>query len=269
MTDSHLVYALHDNTKTTAEVVLLLLRFLVTHLLLWLASLLILHLLLLLVSRVPAGSVRVTRVVVIAQWVCGLIDRLSVLWMLWLVVVATKLWLLAVSAKINVHPTLILLSSVLQPKLLTDLFNPWLDLLDVSRAVVTLANDHMQVRLSLLTSISNPLLQDLLCLFDILTVEVNGICRDLTNSVVFSEDEFGSLLVEGIGLCGVLLALFAQSMRLCAIAARVCCLRLRREMLTLTLLLASCISQAIVFSLRAGRWTVVESCLKLGRSDRL
>jgi hypothetical protein len=66
------------------------------------------------------------------------------------------------------------------------------------------------------------------------------------------------LLVVLVGFGGVLLALLAQAVRFTAVAALVGLLRLRREMLLLSLLFTCEISEAIVLLLSIGRRAMVE-----------
>lgn len=98
--------------------------------------------------------------------------------------------------ELDVHPALVRFGVVLQSQFLTDLFDFRFDLLHMTRAVVSLAYDDVKVVLAGLLRISYPLLQDLLCFFYILPVEVDGVTADLPLCVVLAEDEFGSLFVD-------------------------------------------------------------------------
>jgi hypothetical protein len=97
-----------------------------------------------------------------------------------------------------------------------------------------------------------------LILFDKLAVQVDSVARDFSYGVVLAEDELGGLLVVLVGFGCVRLALLRQLFRLVAVAALVCMLRLRGEVLVLALLFASKIAEAIVFALRILRRAVVE-----------
>jgi hypothetical protein len=113
--------------------------------------------------------------------------------------------------------------------------------------VVSLADDHVQVRLAVLLGVANALLEDLLGLFDELAVKINGVAVDFADGVVFAEDELGGLLVVLVGFGGVRLALLRQLFRASAIAALVGLLRLRGEVLVLALLFTSEVAEAVVF----------------------
>ena len=251
---------LHDNTDLDAAdldpVVLLVLRLLVSHLMLGLVVLLllllttVLHLLLL--ARVAARH-RVRSSVV----------RLAVLRMLRLVLVVVVVvrhlrrsvaaWL-----QLDVHATFVVLSVVLQAEFAADLLDARLDLLHVVRGVVSLADDHVEVRLAVLLGVADALLEDLLGFFDELAVQVDSITVDFADGVVFAEDELGGLLVVLVGFGCVRLALLRQLFRPGAVAALVGLLRLRGKMLVLALLFTSKVAEAVVFLLGITAGSVVE-----------
>jgi hypothetical protein len=253
---------LHDNTDLDAAdldaVVLVLFRVLVSHLLLWLVLLLlllstILHILLL--ARVSAR-----------HGVGSSVVRLAVLRMLRLLGVVVIRHLrrsVASGLQFDVHATFVVLGVVLQSKFAADLLDARLDLLHMVDGVVSLADDHVEMRLSVLLGVADALLEDLLGLLDKLAVQIDGVARDFSYSVVFAEDELGGLLVVLVGFGCVRLALLRQLFRLVAVAALVGMLRLRGKMLVLALLFASKIAQAIVFALRISRRAVVEGCKAL------
>lgn len=250
---------LHDNTDLDAAdldpVVLLVVRLLVSHLLLGLVVLLlllptVLHMLLL--ARVT------TR-----HWVRSSVVRLAVLRMLRLVLVAVvevrhlrrsiAAWL-----QLDVDATFVVLSVVLQSKFAAHLLNARLDLLHVVRGVVSLADDHVEVRLAVLLGVANTLLEDLLGFFDELAVQVDRVAIDFSNSIVFAEDELGGLLVVLVGFGCVRLALLRQLFRPGAITALVSLLRLRGEVLVLALLFTGKVAEAVVFALGITVGSVVE-----------
>ena len=103
------------------------------------------------------------------------------------------------SLEINIHPSFVLFGSVLETQFLAYLLDSGFDFLDVVHGVVSLAHNpiysdsnqppghqlpllpptpsntamenlHMQMRLSVLLCISNPLFQNLFCFFHKLTV---------------------------------------------------------------------------------------------------
>jgi hypothetical protein len=149
--------------------------------------------------------------------------------------------------QLDVHATLVVLSVVLQAEFAANLLDARLDLLHVVHGVVSLADDHVQVRLAVLLGVANALLEDLLGLFDELAVKINGVAVDFADGVVFAEDELGGLLVVLVGFGGVRLALLRQLFRASAIAALVGLLRLRGEVLVLALLFTSEVAEAVVF----------------------
>jgi uncharacterized membrane protein YedE/YeeE len=249
--------SLHDNTNLDAadldSVVLLVFRLLVLHLLLWLVLLLltaVLHLLLL--ARVATRH-RVRSSVV----------RLAVLCVLRLVLVAVvKVRHLRRSVagwlQLDVHATLVLLSVILQSEFAADLLNARLDLLHVVHGMVSLADDHVEVRLAVLLGVANALLKNLLGFFDELAVQVDSVAGDFAHGIVLTENELRGLLVVFVGFGGMRLALLRQLARPAAIAALVGLLGLRGEMLVLTLLFTSEIAEAVVLLLRITTWSVIE-----------
>lgn len=251
---------LHDNTDLDAAdldaVVLLVVRLLVSHLLLWLVVLLllllpaVLHLLLL--ARVSAR-----------HGVRSVVVRLAVLCVLRLVLVAVVVVRhlrrsIAARLQLDVHATFVVLRVVLQSKFAADLLDARLDLLHVAGGVVSLADDHVEVRLSALLGVANALLEDLLGFFHELAVQVDGVAVDSAHGVVLAEDELGGLLVVLVGFGCVRLALLRQLLRAAAVAALVGLLRLCSEVLVLALLFTSEVAQAVVFALRITGRSVVE-----------
>jgi hypothetical protein len=187
--------------------------------------------------------------------------RLAVLRMLRLLVVVVTGHLrrsVASGLQFDVHAPFVLLGVVLQSKFAADLLHARLNLLHMIDGVVSLADDHVEMRLSVLLGVADALLEDLLGLFDKLAVQVDSVAGDFSYSVVFAEDELRGLLVVLVGFGCVRLALLRQLFRLAAVAALVGMLRLRGEVLVLALLFTSKIAQAIVFALGILRRAVVE-----------
>jgi hypothetical protein len=258
---------LHDNTDLDPAdldtVVLVLFRVLVSHLLLWLVLLLLLSAILLsLLLPVVLHLLLLARVSA-RHGVGSSMVRLAVLRMLRLVLlVVVELRHLrrsiAGGLQFDVHATFVVLGVVLQSKFAADLLHARLDLLHMVDGVVSLADDHVKMRLSVLLGVADALLEDLLGLFDKLAVQVDSVARDFAYGVVFAKDELGGLLVVLVGFGCVRLALLRQLFCLAAVAALVGVLRLRGEMLVLALLFASQIAEAVVFALRILRRAVVE-----------
>lgn len=124
--------------------------------------------------------------------------------------------------EIDVYPTLIRLRRILQPQLATHLLDPWLDFLDMVRAVVALADNHMQMHLPARLGVLDARFENVLGLLDELPVQVDRVVGNAARGVVFAEDVFGRLLVVGVHLSAVLFALVGESFGLGAIAALVC-----------------------------------------------
>ena len=165
---------------------------------------------------------------------------------------------IAARLQLDVHATLVVLSVVLQAKFTADLLDARLNLLHVVDGVVSLADDHVQVRLAVLLGVADALLEDLLGLFDELAVQVDGVAVDFADGVVFAEDELGGLLIVLVGFGCVCFALLRQLFRPAAVTALVGLLRLRGKVLVLALLFTSEVAQAVVFALRIGVGSMVE-----------
>ena len=76
--------------------------------------------------------------------------------------IVDMLHLYLAASQVDINSTFIRLSMILQPKLLTDLFDSWFDLLDVPGAVVALADNNMQMRLAPASRSLDSLLEDIL-----------------------------------------------------------------------------------------------------------
>jgi len=173
----------------------------------------ILHLLLL--ARIATSRLRITVVRVPTHWVCTFIMRLAVVLMLWLmmllVVVRRHLWrsslLLSTSSawlEFDEHPAFVVFGVVLKAEFLTYRFDFWLDLLDVTGAVIAFADNYVQVILACALRVAYSLLQDFLCLLNVLAVQVYRVAGYFAYCIVFPEDELRSLFVVAIGCSCVL-----------------------------------------------------------------
>lgn len=152
----------------------------------------------------------------------------------------------------DVHATFVVLGVVLQSKFAADLFHTRLDLLYMVHRVVSLADDHVEVRLSILLGVADALLENLLGFFDKLAVQVDGVAVDFANSIVLAENVLGGLLVVLVGFRCVRFALLRQFLRATAVAALVSLLRLRGKVLVLALLFTSKITKTVVLALGIG-----------------
>ena len=104
--------------------------------------------------------------------------------------------------------------------------------------MVPLSNDDVQVVLAGLLCIADSLFQDLLRLFYVLAVEVDGVACYFSLSVVFAEDELGGLLVVVVCFGCMLFGLLAEVVSSTAVTAFVCLACFGGEVLMLALLLA-------------------------------
>jgi hypothetical protein len=128
------------------------------------------------------------------------------------------------AGQINIHSSFVGLGLVIQSHLLTNLFNPRFDLLNVLWTVVALTHDNMEMGLSLRLRSAYPCLQNLLCLFNELAVKIYGVSGHAVGGVVLAEYELRGLAVVLIHLCSVLLPFLAQFMGAPPITALVCLL---------------------------------------------
>jgi hypothetical protein len=265
--------SLHDNTNLDAAaldpLVLLPLWLLVLHLLLRLVLLLlpttILHLRLLLLARIPTRPRhRVRRRMM----------RLPVLRMLRLMLLPiievrhlrrrTAMLSTAALAQIDINPALVLLGIVLQSQFPADGLDLGLDLLHVPDAVVSLADDDVQVPLPCLLGVADALFQDLFGFLDELAVQVDGVGVDAADGVVFAENVLGRLFVELVGFGGVGFALDGEVVGGAAVAALVGLLGACGEGLVLRLFVPGGVAQAVVFAFRVVGGGVVEGWSVVG-----
>ena len=77
----------------------------------------------------------------------------------------------------------------------------------------------MQMRLACGLSVFDPLFQDVFCLFNELSVQVNGVAVDSADGIVLAEDEVGGLLVVLIHHGAVSFAFFGELVRGTAVSA--------------------------------------------------
>lgn len=106
--------------------------------------------------------------------------------------------------------------------------------------------------------VPNALLDNGFGFFDVLAVQVDGVAGDFSHGVVLAKNEFRGLLVVGVGLRGVLFALFRVVVGRAAVARVVGLPGLRGEVLVLALFFAGEVSQAVVFLFGRGGGAVVE-----------
>lgn len=170
----------------------------------------------LLLAWIAARSLRVAVIRRVAHRVRGLVVRLAVVAMLWLVVllvVVARHLLSMTASEVDEEPSLIVLRVVLQAQLAAYLFHARLDLLDVVWTVVSFADDDVKVRLAGRLCVSDSLFDDFLGFFHVLAVQIDGVASDFSYSVVLAEDELGGLLVYSVGLGSVSLGLLALQER--------------------------------------------------------
>ena len=221
------------------------------HLLLWWARVArlaaVLHLLLLRLVTTRRLSIAVLWVV--AHGVSSLVMRLAVVLMLGLMlllVIVRRHILRMSSLQVDIHAPFIVLGAVLQTQFLTNLLDARLDLLDVIGAVIALADNDVEVRLSRLLRVPDALLEDLFRFLHVLAVQVDRVARDLAHRVVFAEDELGGLFVQRVGFRRVFLALLAHTVRFGAITTVICLSRFRRIVLMLALFFTSEVPESVI-----------------------
>lgn len=121
------------------------------------------------------------------------------------------LWRDRLSAlEVDVYPAGILLCAVLETQFATQLLHLGLELLNVVRRVVALADNSVQVCLATGLIRANALLENALRLFDELSVKVDAVTVDTAGGIVLAEDVVGSLAVVFLHLGIVGLALVGQ-----------------------------------------------------------
>lgn len=171
--------------------------------------------------------------------------------------------MLSTTPQINVNPPLVLLGIILQPQLATNRLNPRLDLLHMPDRMVPLADNDVQMALPGLLRVADPLLQDLLCFFNKLPVQVDGVRVDAADGVVLAENVLGSLFVVGVCLGRVGFALDGEVVRGSSVTGLVGLLGARGEGLVLRLFVAGEVAQAVVFALGVVGGGVVEGWIVL------
>jgi hypothetical protein len=87
--------------------------------------------------------------------------------------------------------------------------------------MIPFAHNDMKMRLAPRSRLPDPRLEDILGLFDILPMEIDGILRDAARRVILAKDELRGLLVVRRLLRLVVLALIRERFRLGAVAAEV------------------------------------------------
>lgn len=126
-----------------------------------------------------------------------------------------------VALEVYIYATLVLLSLVLQPQLLTQLLDPGLDLLDVIGRVVSLPDNDMKVCLTSRLCVPYSCLEHVFGFLHELAVQIDRVVGNLVLGVVRTEDVLRCLLVVLLHLGGVRLALSAKLLRPSAIASLV------------------------------------------------
>lgn len=112
--------------------------------------------------------------------------------------------------EVDVDSSCVFLSPVLQPHLPAQLLDLGLQLLDMASRVVPLADNGMKVVLTSSLILANATFENALRLLDELAVQIDSIGINAAGSVVFAENEFGSLKVVFVHLAVVGLALVGE-----------------------------------------------------------
>lgn len=120
--------------------------------------------------------------------------------------------------EVDVDAAGVLLGTKLESQLAAQLLDLGLDLLDVARRVMALADDGMQVRLAGGLVGADALLEDALSFLDELAVQIDAVGLYVAGCVVLAEDEVGGLLIVVVHLGIMRLALVGELLRAGAIA---------------------------------------------------
>lgn len=197
-----------------------------------------------------------------------------------MLLLSTMMWLLVSTAsisrpllgrqrlaalQIHVDPALILFRPVLQAELLTHLLHPRLDHLDITRAVVALTDNHVQVRLARAARRSDPRLDNIFRLAAKLTVQIYRIRRHAILCIVLFEDKVRRLLVV-FGHFGAVRLPFVGE-RLCgrAVAALVGGAAALEALAAFASFLAGEVAQVVVVALGVGMGTLTSDCWEAER----
>jgi hypothetical protein len=105
--------------------------------------------------------------------------------------------------EVNKDAALILLGTVLQSEFPAHLLDARFNLLHMSGAVVSLADNDMQMAFSALARSAYPLFERIFGFFYEESVQVNRIAFDATLGVVFAENKIACLAVVVVHLCGM------------------------------------------------------------------
>lgn len=121
------------------------------------------------------------------------------------------------SRQIDVYAAFVVLGGIVQAELAAEFFDAWFDLLDAAGAVISLADDDVEMALPASLGVTDPGLQDPFSLLDKLPVQVYCIIRDPLRGIILAENIVGSLPVVFFHCGPVLFALVRQTLRLGAI----------------------------------------------------
>lgn len=158
-------------------------------------------------------ALRATWIALLAAWVALLAAGVAVLATRGMTVLgaARMNWrgcICRTTGQVDVDSSLVGFSVVLQAQLLTDPLHPRLDLLNMVRAVISFADDDMEMCLSCGLRVFDAFFKDILRLFDELPVQVYGVGGDAPFGIVLAKDELGGLFVVGLHLGAMLLPFF-------------------------------------------------------------
>lgn len=154
--------------------------------------------------------------------------------------------------QIDEDSTFVLFGAILKTLLATNLFHSWLNLLYVISAMISLANNDVEVGFSPLPCSSNAFFEHVFSLFNEQTMQVDSVAGDAALSIVLAEDVVAGLTVVLLHLCSMSLALFRELVGACTIAGLVSLMCSVEARAALCCLFAGKVAQAIVldFSVR-------------------
>lgn len=162
--------------------------------------------------------------------------------------------------QVDVDPTGVVFGGVVQPHLATESLDLGLQPLHVVLAVVSHADDHVQVGLARGLGVPDPPLEDVLGLFDVLAVQVDGVAGHALEPVVLAEDELARAPVVPLHQRAVLPALFRQRLGRGPVAALVGRARPLQARLPLRPFSTCQPPEPVVLGLGRGGLAVVERC---------
>lgn len=150
--------------------------------------------------------------------------------------------------KVHVNATLVFFSLVLETQLTANLFDPRLDLLHMIPAVVSFANDDMQMILAPTPRRLDTLFKHILSFLDEKTVKIDSIFLNTTICIVLAENVVARLSIVLLHFGGMLFSFFRKLVGACAVTRFVGLMGTVKAGASLCSFLAREIAETVVFS---------------------